>query len=107
MFRVMTKRVLVVSAAVIFLFIAGAVIWKQAFGTYVTETQVWRLIQEHLPIGSNKSEIEVFVDSLRIDRVTTTNLGYRINEKSSVLSQEQIKLASPNPQALKASPTSP
>jgi hypothetical protein len=77
----MAKRVLVVSAAVVFLSIAVALVWKQAFTTFVSGTQVRRLIKEQLPVGSTKSEVEAFVDHLRIDRVTTTNFGYKINER--------------------------
>jgi len=81
----MTKRVLVVSDAVIFLFIAGAVIWKQAFATYVTLAQVRRLIDDRLPVGSNKSEVEAFMDSLKLDHVTATNFLYRITTVPTLL----------------------
>ena len=77
----MAKRVLVVAAAVVFLSIAGTIVWKQAFATYVSGSQIRRLIEEQLPVGSTKSEVEAFVDSLRIDGVTATNFGYKINEK--------------------------
>jgi hypothetical protein len=77
----MPKRVLVVLTVVVLLSIVGKIIWNQAFTDYVTVAEVRRLIEEQLPVGSNKSEVEAFVDSLRIAGVTTTNFGYRLNEK--------------------------
>ena len=42
--------------------------------------QVRLSIDDHLPVGSNESEVEAFLDSLKLDRVTITNFGYRDGE---------------------------
>lgn len=77
----MAKKVLAGSAAVIFLSIAVTIVWKQAFTTYVTLAQVRRAIDDHLAVGSNESEVEDFIDSLTLDRVTVSNFGYQLNKK--------------------------
>lgn len=73
----MKRRVLYIvgGVAVIILIVGICLLYNYIKG--ITVQEVDSIIKSHIPIGSNKSEVNTFVDSLKIDSLQVENFGYQ------------------------------